>query len=114
MRLWRLKLYVSPFARVLRLIRTHILTTSSLTGNNRADVALDHYHNAFGFSLLLTDEERSATMGDEFALRRSAELTASLPCRARIRLVRSGSLFCQIIGKESRSANPVSTGSKST
>jgi hypothetical protein len=114
MRLWRLKLSVFPFARVFRLIRTHILTTGPLSGNSRTDiatvldalkngrtyVALDHYRNSSGFSLLLTDEGRRATMGDEFILRRSAELTASVPHKARIRLVRNGSSFHQTTGKE--------------
>ena len=39
-------------------------------------------------------------MGDEFILHRSAELTASVPHTARIRLIRNGSLFHQTTGKE--------------
>ena len=113
-RIWRFKLSVFPFARVFRLIRTHILTTGPLSGNSRSDiatvldalkngrayVALDYYRNSSGFSLLLTEEGRSATMGDEFILHRSAEITASVPYTARIRLIRNGSLFHQTTGKE--------------
>jgi len=113
-RIWRFKLPVFPFARVFRLIRTHILTTSPLSGNSgsdiatvldalkngRAYVALDHYRNSSGFSLLLTEEGRSATMGDEFILRRSAVIAASVPHSARIRLIRNGSLFHQTRGRE--------------
>jgi hypothetical protein len=113
-RLWMFKLSIFPFARVFRLIRTHILTTAPLSGNSRADiaavldtlkngrayVALDHYRNSSGFSFLLTDEGRSATMGDEFILRRSAEITVSVPYKARIRLVRNGSSFHQTTGKK--------------
>jgi hypothetical protein len=114
MRLWRFKLPVFPFARVFRLIRTHILTTGPLSGNSRADiaavfdalkngrayVALDHYRNSSGFSLLLTEEGRSATMGDEFILHRSAVIAASVPHKARIRLIRNGSLFHETTGRE--------------
>jgi hypothetical protein len=114
MRLWGITLSVFPFARVFRLIRTHILTTGLLSGNSRPDaatildalkngrayVALDHYRNSSGFSFLLTEEGRSATMGDEFLLRRSAKLAASVPYKARIRLIRNGNLFHQTTGKE--------------
>ena len=113
-RIWRFKLSVFPFARVFRLIRTHILTTGPLSGNSSSDiatvldalkngrayVALDYYRDSSGFSLLLTEEGRSATMGDEFILHRSAEISASVPYTARIRLVRNGSLFHQTTGKE--------------
>ncbi len=113
-RIWRFKLSVFPFARVFRLIRTHVLTTGPLSGNNgsdiaavfdalkngRAYVALDHYRNSSGFSLLLAEEGRSATMGDEFILHHCAALTASVPYKARIRLVRNGGLFHQTTGKE--------------
>jgi hypothetical protein len=105
---------VFPFARVFSTIRTHILTAGSLSGNSQADittilgalrngrayVALDHYRNAAGFSLLLTEEGRSATMGDEFILHRSAEIMATVPYKARIRLIRNGTPIFQTTGKE--------------
>ncbi len=113
-RIWRFKLSIFPFARVFRLIRTHILTTAPLSGNSRTDittvldtlksgrayVALDRYRNASGFSLLLTEDGRCATMGDEFILHRTAEITASVPYKARIRLIRNGNLFHETTGKE--------------
>ncbi len=111
-RLWRFKLSVFPFARVFRLIRTHILTTGPLSGNSSSDiaavldalkngrayVALDHYRNSSGFSLLLAENGRSATMGDEFILHHSAALTASVPHKARLRLIRNGALVHQTTG----------------
>ena len=92
MRLGGMTLSVFPFARVFRLIRTHLLA-APLTGeagtdsalllaalkNGRAYVSLDHYRSATGFSLLLTDGEQSATLGDEFLLRREATLQIRLP-----------------------------------
>jgi hypothetical protein len=113
-RIGKFRLSVFPFARVFRLIRTHILTTGPLTGNSRSDiaaildalrngrayVALDRYRDSSGFSLVLTEGGQSATMGDEFILRRSAEITASFPHKARIRLIRNGSLFYQTTANE--------------
>jgi hypothetical protein len=103
-RLLGLNLSIFPFARVFRLVRTHILTPSPLTGDSQADiatllsaldagrayVALDHHRSASGFALTLTEDGRSATMGDEFRLERRAELTVSLPHKARIRIIRNG------------------------
>ncbi|MDA8124439.1 MAG: hypothetical protein M0009_04520 [Deltaproteobacteria bacterium] len=103
---------VFSFARVLRLIRTHLLV-DPLTGNaekdkallfdalkrGRAYVALDYFRSAKGFSVILTEGERSATMGDEFHLRREAMLQVVLPHRARIRVIRNGAFFRQGEGK---------------
>ncbi len=109
-----MKLAVFPFQRVFRMIRTHILTTGSLSGNNRADIAtilgalrsgrayiaLDHYRSASGFSLLLTEEGRGATMGDQFILNRSANLRVSIPYNALIRILRNGTVFHQETGND--------------
>jgi hypothetical protein len=46
------------------------------------------------------EEGRKATMGDDFILHHSAELRASFPYRARIRLIRNGKLFHEAAGKE--------------
>jgi hypothetical protein len=111
-RIFGANLSVFPYARVLRLIRTHVLTTGPFSGNSRDDiatlfealkngrayVALDHYRSSSGFSLLLTEEGRCATMGDEFQLRRSAELKTSAPQRGRISVIRNGALFHQVLG----------------
>ena len=103
---------VFPFARVFSLIRTHVLTESPFSGNIRADIALllgalkngrvyvslDYFRPATGFSLILTEEGRSATMGDAFPLAHSAELTIRVPHQARIRLIRNGALFRETTG----------------
>jgi len=113
-RLGRFSLAIFPFARVLRLIRTHILTAAPLSGEGRKDipvlldtlkrgrayVSLDHYRAATGFRMFLTEEGRAATMGDPFSLRRRAELTVSVPHRARIRIIRNGTLFAQARGTD--------------
>ncbi|MBA4423762.1 MAG: hypothetical protein C0390_11815 [Syntrophus sp. (in: bacteria)] len=113
-RILGLNLSIFPYGRVLRLIRTHILTETPLSGNSRADiatlfdalrngrvyVALDHYRSSSGFSLFLTEEGRCATLGDEFVLHHTAELKVSVPYQARIRLIRNGFLYYQTTGKE--------------
>jgi hypothetical protein len=107
-----LNLYIFPFERVFCLVRTHVLIAGRLTGNDRTDitilldalrngrayVALDYYRCSSGFSLILTEEGRSATMGDEFILRHCADLKVSVPHKARIRIIRNGSLFVQSTG----------------
>ncbi len=107
-------LSIFPYARVFRLIRTHVLTTGPLSGNSRDDittlfnalnngrvyVALDYYRSSSGFSLLIAEEGRYATMGDTFHLRCSAELSAFVPYRGRISLIRNGTLFHRATGKE--------------
>jgi hypothetical protein len=109
-----LNLSVFSYTRVFRLIRTHVLTTGPLSGNSRDDIttlfdtlrngrvyiALDQYRSSSGFSLLLAEEGRFATMGDEFDLHRSADLRASIPYRGRISIIRNGTLFHQATGKE--------------
>jgi hypothetical protein len=107
-------LSIFPYTRVFRLIRTHVLTTGPLSGNSRDDittlfdalrngrvyVALDYYRSSSGFSLLLAEEGRYATMGDEFHLRHSAELRISIPYRGRISIIRNGTLFHRATGNE--------------
>ena len=113
-RLLGISIHVFPFSRVFGLIRTHILLDKPLTGDGPLDIATilaalsrgrvyvscDHFRPAHGFSLILTEGGRKATMGDEFILNRSAELRALFPHRARIRLIRSGKLFRQYTAKE--------------
>ncbi|MHB8910526.1 MAG: CehA/McbA family metallohydrolase [Syntrophales bacterium] len=107
-----MNLAVFPFARVFRMIRTHILTVGPLSGDNSADiaalldslrngrayVALDHYRSSSGFSLRMMEEGREATMGDQFILNRSAELRVSVPGTALMRIVKNGSVFHQETG----------------
>jgi hypothetical protein len=105
---------IFPFSRVFRLIRTHILTEKPLCGVSRSDIptlldalkrgrayiSLDHFRSANGFSLILMEEERKATIGDDFILHHSAELRVSFPHQARIHLIRNGKLFHETTGKE--------------
>ena len=109
-----LNLSIFPYARIFRLIRTHILATVPLSGNSRDDittlfdalkngrvyVALDYYRSSSGFSLLLAEEGRYATLGDEFLLHHSAELKTSVPYQGRISIIRNGTLFHRATGKE--------------
>lgn len=105
---------IFPFSRVFRLIRTHLLTEKPLCGNSRSDIStlldalkrgrayisLDHFRPANGFSLTLMEKGRIATIGDDLILQHSAELRASFPHRARIRLIRNGRLFHESAGQE--------------
>jgi hypothetical protein len=113
-RYWGMNIPVFPFSRILNLIRTHILLDRPLSGVDRADintilaairrgriyVSCDYFQPAHGFSLILVEENRKATMGDDFALNLSAELSALFPYRARIRLIRNGKIFRQVTAKE--------------
>jgi hypothetical protein len=108
-RLWGIPIPVFPFSRVFGLIRTHFLFEKPLSGESGADIAalletlrrgrvyisLDYFRPATGFSLTLTEGDRKATMGDEFVLDHSAELRALFPHRARVRLIRNGTIFRQ-------------------
>lgn len=101
-----LNVSVFPYARVFRLIRTHLLTPGPFTGKSqddiamlfealgkgRAYVALDYYRLSTGFAFVLEEEGRTATMGDTFALGRSATLRVSVPGRGRISVIRNGTL----------------------
>jgi hypothetical protein len=105
---------VFPFSRVLTLVRTHILTERPFSGNGPEDIAalldalkngrayisLDHFRPAAGFSMILEEKGRSATMGDSFLLENSADLAVRVPRRARIRLIRNGALFRETTGTE--------------
>ena len=107
-------LRVFPFHRVFHLIRTHILLEETFSGDHRLDIAsvlnamrngrvyisLDRYRAATGFSMLMAERGREATMGDEFILHHAAEFQVRLPERARIRLIRNGTLFRKYTAKE--------------
>ena len=107
-------LRVFPFHRVFNLIRTHILLEETFSGDHRVDIAevlnamrngrvyisLDRYRAATGFSMLMAERGREATMGDEFILHHAAEFQVRLPERARIRLIRNGTLFRKYTAKE--------------
>jgi len=107
-------LSVFPFRRAFNLIRTHVLTERPFSANSgddiaalldalqrgRAYVSLDHYRPATGFSLLVKEKDRCATLGDEFPLERSAEISIRVPHRAHIRVLRNGALFHETTGTE--------------
>ncbi len=48
--------------------------------------------------MILTEETRTATMGDEFHLSDTAEIAVSFPATARIRIIRNGILLRQTSG----------------
>jgi len=108
---WSISIF--PYRRVFRLIRTHLITETPLSGNSQADiavlfnalengrayVALDYYRSSSGFSAILTDGDRYATLGDAFAIHHPSELRVSVPHEARIRLIRNGDPYRQAVGK---------------
>jgi len=113
MRFAGITLSVFPFARVLRLIRTHLLVPP-LTGEagtdiaallsalklGRAYVSLDYYRSASGFSLSLAEGEQCRTLGGTFELGREAVLRVRLPHPGRVRIIRNGALFHQTTGTD--------------
>jgi len=111
---WGIPIPVFPFSRVFNHIRTHILLDAPLSGDSRTDIAtilaalnrgrvyvsFDHFQTARGFSLILTEEGREATMGDEFILHHSAELRTVFPHQAQICLIRNGKLLSKYTAAE--------------
>jgi hypothetical protein len=111
-RLWGLTFSVFPFTRVFNLIRTHIVTDRPLTGNNDDDIhyvlaslqkgrcyiSLDYFHPAAGFSMTVKNSDAEATLGEHFLLRDTANLHASFPRRARIRIIKNGIVIQETIG----------------
>ena len=113
-RFWRFIIPVFPFSRVFNLIRTHVITDSPMSGTSKEDierlldsfkrgrcyVSLDHFCPARGFSTILRDKDKEATIGDRFTLSETAEWKTSLPDRAKIRLIKDGQTFQETVGKE--------------
>lgn len=113
-RLWRFTFSVFPFSWVFNLIRTHILTDRPLSGNSQDDirdvlsslkqghcyVSLDYFHPAAGFSMTLQDGQSAATIGDRFLLHETAQLQATFPHRAKIRLIKNGLLIEETVGEK--------------
>lgn len=105
---------VFPFHRVFHLIHTHILTEQPLSGNSEKDidtvltalrrgrcyVSLDYFIQAAGFAMTLRDNTTEAAIGDHFALGDTAVLQISLPHKAKIRLIRNGNVFQEILGSD--------------
>lgn len=103
-----------PFRRAFRFMRTHLLLDAPLQGEaerdiqallgtlerGRAYIAMEYFRDAGGFSLILSDADREATMGDAFPLRGEAVLRVTLPARGRIRIIKDGSLCAEQVGRE--------------
>jgi len=105
---------IFPFKKAFRFVRTHLLLDNPLTGNaeedisailrtlkkGRAYIAMEYFRDARGFSLSLRDSEREATMGDEFVLKEDASLDVAIPETGRIRIIKDGGVFAEMVGKE--------------
>ncbi len=105
---------IFPFQRAFRFIRTHLLTERTLEKNPAADietlfdalkrgrvyVAQEYFHPSKGFSFVIEDGGREATMGDEFLLDEKAMLKVRLPWVGKIRIIRDGDLFRETIAEE--------------
>jgi hypothetical protein len=95
---------VFPFMKALKFVRTHVITEKPLVKDSKKDIELllsalkqgrvyaagEYYRKAKGFSFTLTDDSRSATMGDDFILDSQASLTAMLPATAKVRIIKDG------------------------
>jgi hypothetical protein len=98
---------VFPFKKAFKLVRTHVITEKPFTGDDTKDIELlmsalkrgrvyvaqEYYREAKGFSFILQDNSRDATMGDEFELDGGARLTTMLPATAKIRIIRNGTSY---------------------
>ncbi|HVO68343.1 MAG TPA: CehA/McbA family metallohydrolase [Syntrophales bacterium] len=103
-RMMGLNLSVFPFTKAFKLVRTHVLTEGPFTKDDKRDIELlisalkhgrvyvaqEYYHEAKGFSFVVQDNGRSATMGDVFILDGKACLDIMLPTTAKIRIIRGG------------------------
>ncbi len=104
---------VFPFSRAFKFIRTHLLTESPLVQDNgkdqeallsalkggRAYAALEYFCEAKGFSFIIADSIKEATMGDEFLLDGNALLRVEIPEKGKICVVRDGVPFGDAVGR---------------
>ncbi len=98
---------VFPFKKAFKLVRTHVITEKPFARDDTRDIELlisalkrgrvyvaqEYYREAKGFSFILQDRSRSATMGDDFILDNEACLTTILPTTAKIRIIKGGALY---------------------
>ncbi len=103
-----------PFEKAFRFIRTHVLTYAPFTGQNEHDrqlifesllsgrcyFALEYFHEAKSFLYSITHNGQFYTMGDSFTLESDAQLSASFPAKAHIRLIRNGQEHLTATAKE--------------
>jgi hypothetical protein len=106
-KLMGLNFSVFPFNKAFKLVRTHVMTEEPFTRDDKRDIELiisalkrgrvyvaqEYYRETKGFSFILRDNHRSATMGDDFMLNGEACLTAVLPATAKVRIIRDGTLY---------------------
>jgi hypothetical protein len=97
------------FDRAFKFIRTHILTEEKFSGNSQQDTdmvyqsmlhgrcyfALEYFRKAQGFQFAIEQDQREFYMGDRLKLSGSAQLTASFPEQALVRIIRNGSVCLQ-------------------
>jgi hypothetical protein len=109
-----LNLSVFPFAKAFKFMRTHVITERPLVKDHakdiasllaalkqgRAYVAGEYFRESKGFSFVITDNNRSAYMGDDFILENEASLTTALPATAKIRIVKDGAIFQEEIARD--------------
>ncbi len=109
-----IQFHIFPFTEAFRFIRTHILTEAeflkedeldreiifSALRRGRAYIALEYFESAKGFSFVIMDESEVATMGDEFLLDDLAIVQIELPVKGKIRLIKDGELFREMVGRE--------------
>lgn len=109
-----LSLSIFPFRKAFRFVRTHLLTEMPLVKDDREDqetllaalksgrayMALEYFREAKGFSFIIADGGKESTMGDEFLLDRQAVIKVEIPERGKIRVIRDGELFREVVGRE--------------
>ena len=100
---------VFPFAKAFKFLRTHVITETPFAKDKKRDIELllsalkqgrvyiagEYYQEAKGFCFVLTDNERNATMGDDFMLDGEACLATMLPVTAKVRIIKDGMLFIE-------------------
>ena len=103
--------YIFPYMKALKFLRTHILTEEPLRKDNERDIASlltalrrgkayvagEYYQDARGFSFSITDNGQEATMGDEFILNGQARLDVRTPVTGRIRIIKDSLPFYEEI-----------------
>jgi hypothetical protein len=113
-RVMGLNFSVFPFEKAFKFMRTHVITETPLAKDNTSDIGLllsalrqgrayvagEYFRESKGFSFVLTDNSRSATLGDDFILENEACLTTALPATAKIRIVKDGTVIREEIGQD--------------
>ncbi|MGZ3647741.1 MAG: CehA/McbA family metallohydrolase [Syntrophales bacterium] len=107
-------LSVFPFAKAFKFMRTHVITERPLVKNHVKDIASllsalkqgrvyvagEYFHKSKGFSFVMTDDSKRATLGDDFILENEARLSATLPAVAKICVIKDGTVIREEIGRD--------------